>query len=526
MAVRRTTPSRLLAGFWALLALLLILLRVGDVAPDRGLQNMASFVLVAAGVLVGLVWFVFRSGHPGRLRWGVLTAVVLMVVAATSLLRLEGFSSDLYPIFSWRWEERGALPTATVATVAVDLATTGPHDFPGFLGPGRDLEVEDVALGRDWQARRPQRLWSQPIGRGWSGFAVVNGWAATLEQRDRGEVVTLYEAATGRLVWTHLLDGRRYEHVMGGVGPRSTPTIHGGRIYVMSVFGRLVALNGADGAVVWERDLLADYGIDFDDELVDVAYGRPASPLVHEGKVIVPVGASGERPVSIAAFDLDSGDTIWEGGSRQISMASPALGTLAGIEQILVVNQDWVTGHDAQTGQELWSFPWPGITSADASVSQAVPLPPDRVFISKGYGAGAALWRLEPVAGGGLEPRELWSEARVLRTKLTNVALRDGYVYGLSEGILECVDLETGERAWKAGRYHHGQILLVDDVLLVLTEEGEMVMVEATHEEHRELGRFQALDGHTWNNFALYGELLLVRNGQEAAAWRLPLVRP
>ncbi len=171
----------------------------------------------------------------------------------------------------------------------------------------------------------------------------------------------------------------------------------------------------------------------------------------------------------------------------------------------------------------LWEFDWPGISSADSNVSQAVPVGSNRVFISKGYGGGAALYELDPAAAGTFTGRQLWHQPRVLRTKLTNVAMRNGYAYGLSEGILECVDLATGERVWKAGRYHHGQILMVGEVLLVLTEDGEMVMVEASPENRNNvLGRFQAINGHTWNNFALYGDILLVRNGQEAAAYRLP----
>lgn len=523
---RRTSPPVWLWVFWALLGVFAVWVRVADVGGDQGLANMTMWMALFLSFTVGLVWFVFRSGHVPRVRYGTLGGVVVAVLLLTTLFRFEGFTSELYPIVAWRFSERGPLPTAEGGS-GVDLASTGPRDFPGFLGPERDLTVDNVALARDWDTNAPELLWRQPIGEGWSGFAVVNGWAATVEQRQEREVVTLYEASTGRLVWSHQLDARRFEHMMGGVGPRSTPTIHEGRVYVMSVYGRLAALDGATGEPIWERDLLQEYGISLEQETATVGYGRPASPLIHEGLVIVPVGAAGSRAASIAAFDAGTGELVWEGGNRQVSMASPGVATLAGVEQILVVNENWVSGHDPADGRELWAFEWPGITAADSSASQAVGVPPDRVFISKGYGAGGALWQLEIGPDGAITPRQLWHEPRVLRTKLTNVAIRDGHAYGLSEGILECVDLATGERAWKAGRYHHGQILLVGDVLLVLSEEGEIVMVEATPERTNEvLGRFQALNGHTWNNLALYGDLLLVRNAQEAAAWRLPLERP
>ncbi len=228
--------------------------------------------------------------------------------------------------------------------------------------------------------------------------------------------------------------------------------------------------------------------------------------------------------MSLVAFDKKTGAKIWQGGNHQISMSSPAAATLGGVEQVLVVNENFVSGHDAESGAVLWEYPWPGITSSDANVSQAVPLPPDRVWLSKGYGSGAALLELTPGPGGRFTVTELWHNPRVLRTKFSQVTMLNGYAYGLSEGILECVEVETGQRIWKHGRYHHGQLLRVHDLLIVLSEEGEVVLVEASAERRDNvLGRFQAIEGKTWNNFALYGPYLVVRNAAEAAVFRLPL---
>jgi outer membrane protein assembly factor BamB len=187
---------------------------------------------------------------------------------------------------------------------------------------------------------------------------------------------------------------------------------------------------------------------------------------------------------------------------------------------VLIVNEDTVTGHDLQTGDELWDFAWPGSSSSSASASQAVGLPGFRVFVSKGYGGGSALLQL---TGKG-QPRHakaIWAKPSLLKTKFTNVAMRDGYVYGLSEGVLECVELETGERKWKKGRYGHGQILLVDETLLVITEAGALVAVEASPEAHRELARIEVFSGQTWNNLCLFGDRLLLRNSEEAACYQM-----
>jgi outer membrane protein assembly factor BamB len=268
---------------------------------------------------------------------------------------------------------------------------------------------------------------------------------------------------------------------------------------------------------VWEVDLLDAYGIDPDVDRVTVAYGRSGSPLVHGDLVIIPVGAP-----NLVAFDKKTGEPVWTGSNHQVSYSSPVVAELAGIEQVIIVNEDTVTGHELATGRLLWEHPWPGRSEADATASQAVPLPPSSVFVSKGYGVGAALLDLEPSAAGTLAVRQRWHTRRSMRTKFTNVMMVDGHVYGLSDGMLECIDLERGRRAWKDGRYGHGQILGVGDLMLVLSEEGELLLIEASPEEPNSvLGRVDAIDGLTWNNLALAGDLLLVRNGHEATAFRV-----
>jgi outer membrane protein assembly factor BamB len=206
----------------------------------------------------------------------------------------------------------------------------------------------------------------------------------------------------------------------------------------------------------------------------------------------------------------------------QIAYASPSLATLAGRRQITIVNESTVSGHDPVTGQLLWSHPWPGKSNGNASVSQAVAVGDDRVLLSKAYGEGAELLQLSEGTGGQLTVTTVWKSARVLQTKFNNVVVHQENAFALSEGILECVDLATGRRRWKSGRYGHGQILGVGDLLLVMSEEGELNLVELNPERLVHLGSFQALSGKTWNNLCLYGKQLLVRNAEEAVCYELP----
>ncbi|MCX7425146.1 MAG: PQQ-like beta-propeller repeat protein [Planctomycetia bacterium] len=455
-------------------------------------------------------------------------------VAFFATFRIDSVSGELFPSFVFRWSHKPdqLLPAAEIGhgdaeRPPVDLRTTTVYDFPQFLGKGRNLLVDNVILARDWAGQPPKLVWRHAIGAGWSSFAVVNGHAVTMEQRGGQELVTCYSIRNGELEWVNSIQAR-YELITGGVGPRSTPTIDDGLVYSLGATGRLQCLEGATGNRRWERNLREDCHITVANEASDLPWGRSASPLVVDDLVIVPGGGPSGGPfVSLVAMDKKTGKTVWEGGDRQISYSSPAVATLGGVRQVLIVNEADVTGLDLKTGKVLWEHPWPGSSNSSASVSQAVPVAPDRVLLSKAYGNGAAFLKLVPSGEGAFEAEVVWANSKVMKTKFSNVAIKDGFVYGLSDGVLECVDLADGRRAWREGRYPQGQILRVGDLLLVLAESGEVVLVEASPDRaNHVLGRFQAIEGQTWNNFALYGPYLLVRNALESACYELPLEEP
>ena len=517
-----------LIGFWLLAAATIVALSIVEVNGDPGVSNLLRFGAINTTLIVSVAWFLLASGFSLQLRKRIFLVLAVGLGLFFALFRLEGVRGGLSPTFSFRWggTSWGALEAPSGTARRVDLTQISPYDFTGFLGTDRDLKVAAVTLETDLEANPPELLWRQPIGEGWSGFAVVNGFAATLEQRDDKELVTLYDVDTGELMWSYTVqEGEPFEAVVAGPGPRSTPLIDDGVVYAISVYGQLLALDGATGEPIWKLDLSAAQGLSLDREKQILAYGRSGSPLIVGDRLIVPLGGDPEgRVASLAAFEKQSGEPLWQAGDKLFNMASPQYARLGGVEQILMVNNGSISGYELESGRELWSFPWPGDTSGDSSVSQAVGIGDDRVFASKGYGHGAVLYRLTPRSDGRFELEEIWQSSRVMRTKFTNAVFLDGHVYGLSEGVLECIDLETGKRVWKHGRYGHGQILLAGEVLLVLTEDGEMVYVEATPERRDNvLARFQAIEGQTWNTFALSGDRLLVRNGREAAVYRLPL---
>jgi outer membrane protein assembly factor BamB len=533
---RANPPGRILPRwlwiYFAVVLAVILVLHTTELTGDPSIANIITMVLGIVSVLVLLVWFCGFSRFSRRWRWGVLGGSLAAVVLFGVMFKVDRLSGEMVPTFAFRWSHKPdellkVLPTERAVgadKAVIDSLAATPDDFPQFLGPDRSAAVENVKLARDWAARPPKQLWRHEIGAGWSAFAVVHGHALTLEQRGELELATCYNVTTGRLEWAHSIPAR-YEHVAAGVGPRSTPTIDRGLVYTVGATGIVQCLDGASGECRWQKNLLEELHITREDDAAAISYGRANSPLVVDDLVIVPGGGPPGGPmVSLVAYDKKTGDTVWHGGERQISYSSPAIATLGGVRQILIVNEANVSGHDVKTGKVLWEYPWEAVSSTRPNVAQAVPVPPDRVFVSKGYGQGAALLKLAPAGDGGLTVDTLWQNNRVMRTKFTNVTTKDGYVYGLSDGVLECVELASGRRMWRNGRYRQGQLLRAGDLLLVMAESGEVFLVEASPEqENHVLGHFQAIEGMSWNNLALVGPYLLVRNSLEAACYELPM---
>lgn len=389
---------------------------------------------------------------------------------------------------------------------AADGEATGSAPWPDFRGARRDGRYRGGPIRTAWPAHGLPQLWKQPIGLGYASFVVADGLAFTIEQRRDQEVVAAYAVETGREVWTHGWTGKFVEF-QGGDGPRATPTYHQGRIYALGALGELRCLDARTGALVWRRDVLADNGA------VNLPWGMAGSPLIVDDTVVVlPGGPAGH---SVAAYDRRTGAPVWSSQDDVQAYTSPMLASVAGVRQVLVVSERRLMGLTPDEGRLLWDYPWR--TSNGINVAQPLLVGDDRIFMSAGYGHGAALVEIER-SGDGFEARTVWESPR-MKNKFTSSVLHDGYIYGLDGAILTCLDAETGELMWKGGRYGYGQIVLAGDHLVVVTERGELALVEATPAGHVELARFPAIAGKSWNHPAMADGRLLVRNAQEMAAF-------
>lgn len=406
-------------------------------------------------------------------------------------------------------------PASALAASGAETGTLAPASIPArppywtaFRGPLRDGTYRERPILTAWPAGGLKPLWKQPIGGGYASFAIARGRAFTIEQRRAQEVVTAYDVDTGRELWAHGWDGE-FKEWMGGDGPRATPTWFDGRVYALGALGELRCLDERTGAVLWRVNILDD------NAAANLPWGMAASPLIVDDMVIVLPGGPAGR--SVAAYDRQTGARRWSALNDKQAYTSPTLATIGGTRQILMVTASRLVAL-TPTGVLLWEYPWP--TPNDINASQPVILPPgNRVLLSSGYGHGAALLEVTN-DGGRFGTRLLWEHTR-LKNRFSSSVEHQGFIYGLDENILTCVDASSGEVKWKGGRYGHGQFLLASGHLVLLTEEGELALIRATPDSHQELARFPVLDGKTWNHPALDDGRLLVRNLAEMAAFDL-----
>ena len=483
----------------------------------QGMGIMYFLFAIPILSLAFVIWAVATRRLSDGLRRATMVATILLAGGGWALLRTNGVTGEFGSDFAWRWsktsEERllahaGGKPAAIAPTPAP--VRTGA-DWPGFRGPHRDGVVPGVRIETAWSASPPAVLWRRPVGPGWSSMAVAGSLLYTQEQRGASEAVTCYNLATGEPVWTHL-DAARFWEANAGAGPRATPTLANGRVYALGATGILNALDAGDGAVAWSRNIASDTG-----QKVP-GWGFAGSPLVAGDMVVV--AAAGK----LAAYDLATGQPRWQGPDGGDSYSSPQLLSIGGVPQILLLSAHGAASVAPADGKLLWEYRWP----SDSRILQpALTQDGDVLMVAMADGGGTGIRRLAVARGpAGFAVQERWTSA-ALKPYFSDLVVHHGYAFGFDGAILACIDLQDGRRKWKGGRYGTGQLILLpdQDLLLVLSEEGELALVAATPDGFKEIARFPAIKGITWNHPALAGDVLLVRNGQEMAAFRLPPAR-
>jgi len=510
---RATLKEKLLGG-----ATLLVVAAIATALSDKTVLGFGNVVYAVPWGMTAfaLVAVVLRRVYPAR-------TIAALVAAALGfgywdLVRIDVFNADFTIVKNWRWEptaeeeflktlaeqDNNASPAA-----AVDDALAEP-DWPAFRGPNRDSVVPVVVLNEDWEAQPPKELWRIPIGPGWSSFSVAGERLFTQQQRGENEAIVCYHAETGDELWVHE-DESRFWETIGGAGPRATPTLAGNGLFTLGANGLLSRLEPTTGELVWQSDVRKDA------ECEPPMWGFSSSPLVTRGLVIVHAG-DGKGKGELLAYDEPTGELRWSAPSGDHSYSSPQLSTVAGKECVLMVTNKGVEFVEPESGDMLGEH----VSAFDGyRVIQPLLLGDSSLLI------GTPLTESERIDvtwdGERFTTETAWGSNR-LKPYFNDVVAHEGFVYGLDNNILVCIDpADEAGRAWKRGRYGNGQILLLpdNDQLLLTTADGEVVLVRAAPDQWQELARHRVLDGRTWNHPVLVGNRLYVRNGEEAACFEL-----
>jgi outer membrane protein assembly factor BamB len=488
---------------------------------DKSIGGMGLlFFGIPAAITATVVMLVITRNRSSRVRHVGMLAAFAILCGSMAFLRVDGIDGDQQAAVRWRWtttaedlylasraasRDTAASRPGTRTESAPTVLVAQPGDWTEFRGPGRRAEAHGLKIATDWESHPPKQLWRQRIGPAWSSMLIIGDRLFTQEQRGETEVVLCLDAATGHEVWTHPYKARFFDG-QAGAGPRSSPTFSEGRIYTLGASGVLNCLEAASGQPCWSRDIVADSKAPLP------MWGFSSSPLVVDGRVIVYAGGPGDK--GLVAYRDKTGEPAWSVATGPVSYSSPQIVTVHGQRQVLFLSDTGLLDLEPASGKIVWEHKALGHSVWRVALPRQVD---DTGIIIGSEDLG--LVRLD-LAHDTASPR--W-DSRALRPAYNDFVSQDGYIYGFDESFLCCVDAATGKRRWKAGRYGHGQLLLLTDqrVLLVISEPGEAVLVSAKPDKHEELGRFQAINGKTWNHPAVARGCLFVRNAEEIACYKL-----
>jgi len=505
---------------------LIVLLAAAGVTALVSRETFPPMALILYGIPATATAWVGYLALTGWLNWPVrrtgLLVLLVLVWGTMGMLRIEGMNGNFAAKFNWRWtptaEEKliAELSTAPAAKSAapakadVKPLELGPGDWPGFRGAERDGRLTGVRIATDWDQSPPRELWRRRIGPGWSSFAVIGERAFTQEQRGEDELVVCYDMKSGAELWKHA-DETRFTETIAGPGPRATPTFQDGWLYAQGASGKLNCLDAATGAVRWSRDVAADSGAKVP------IWGFSSSPLFVQG--VVTVFAGGPEGKSVLGYKADTGELAWSTGQGILSYSSTQLAHIDDVDQLLIATDTGLSALDPRSGKVLWTHDWP--VDNIARIVQPTLLGSGDVLIGTGMGVGTRRINVSR-QGDAWQTKELWT-SKAIKPYFNDLVVQNDHLYGIDGQIFMCVSLADGKIAWRTRGYGTGQVLLIADqnLLLILSEEGDVALVAAQPQAYKEVAKFKAIEGKTWNHPVIAHGKLLVRNGEEVACFEL-----
>jgi outer membrane protein assembly factor BamB len=380
-------------------------------------------------------------------------------------------------------------------------ATQGATDWPQWRGPSRSGISPERGLLRSWPAAGPPRAWTAAnLGEGFGSIAVSRDRIFVQGLRNSQSIVSALNRDDGKVVWVKAL-GKGVSNYQGS-GPRGTPTVDGDRLYLLTENGDLAALRAQDGAVVWQRNILQDFGGS------NIGWLISESPLVEGGSVVV---SPGGRGAGMVALDKMTGKTIWV--SKELSdaagYASPIAADVQGVRTIMTLTAEAGIGVRASDGKLMWRHP----SVANDTANIATPVYSDnKVFYSSDYGTGGALLALR-AQNGEIRAQEVYF-TRDMQNHHGGLVLVDGYLYGFNNTILTCLEFATGKVMWRNRSVGKGSLAYADGSLYLLSENNIVGLADASPTGYRETGRFRIPDQGwpSWAHPVISGGRLYIRD--------------
>ena len=404
---------------------------------------------------------------------------------------------------------------AVLAACAMVFLSTGPSkaatpSWPQWGGPHRDFSVQPANIKTEWPETGPRKLWSVPLGDGYSAIVSDGRRVYTLARRGGKERVVALDAATGKLAWEHAYDAPKYEKLdmRFGEGPRSTPLIAGDRLYAVGCFGKFMCLQKDDGKLLWSRDLIKDVGG------TEFTFGYAASPILYKKNVIVLCGENGGR---VVAMDADTGKVAWKSNPYTLSYASPILIEVEGHPQLAILMGDQAAGLNPDNGTLLWSFPH--ANRFQTSMSTPIFLPDNRLFISSGGDAGSRVLQLG-YDKDQATVKEAWA-SRKLRAAMGSLVCVGDHIYGTTgrdPSMVICLDTRTGEAVWRERGFSGGGFVAAGDKLILLDYDGVLAVADVSADGFKVHCKAQVLENPAWTSPTLVGHRLYVRDRKNLVA--------
>ena len=420
-------------------------------------------------------------------------------------------------------QPRFSHPCWALLFASAAITTTTAADWTQYRGSGTDgNSPEKWPLKAYVSTNGLPRAWQMKAETGFSSFTIADGKAFTIVGRQidgvKREVLVALNVADGKEFWAAPFGLARYDgggdsgtqDNKGGDGPRSTPAVSDGRVYVYSSAMKLVCFDAKDGKQIWAQDIVKDFGGQ------NIHWQSASSPLLDDGRVFVAGGGTGQ---SLLAFDQKTGTNLWKTQDDAIVHASPVVATIQGVRQVIFITKPGLVAIAPKTGDVLWRQDFQARAVGASPVVSG-----DLVYCSAGYNAGAALVRIKK-DGEKLTPELVWRKQNQLMNHWSTPVAKDGYLYGLfgaaayGTAPLKCIELATGEEKWSKPNFGMGGVILVDGHLVALCDSGELCIVKAQPEAYKQEGLFQAIGGKCWSTPAFSDGKIFLRSTTEGVCY-------